>query len=375
MKSRQSLPLQIDAQANLPVYAQIRQQITWLIASGELEPGTRLPTIRELAGQLKINMHTARQAYHALQDDGLVETGPGRGTRVLPIAMSKLISTASAVASHTVGVLLPNPTPFYAPLMLGLEETATRLGYLLITCFTHDSLETTRRLAQQLVSKNVDGLIAVAPVGDAVDPSRLPGLPIVSVDAPQVAVNSILFNLSGAGYESTRHLLWHGHKRIGLITAPLTAHSSREPVRGYKRALRAAGLTPDESLIVEVPGYMREFGYRAGQRMLELKKPPTAIFVSGDILAMGAMQALKDAGRRIPEDIAIASKDNIDFAGLIEPPLTTVSFPVFEMGCESMNMLHGIISGGAARKKKVLPEARLVVRRSCGCNRPAEGDG
>jgi LacI family transcriptional regulator len=367
VRAQAPLGLRIDPQASLPVYAQLRQQLTWLMASGKLEPGTRLPTIRELGRQLKINLHTVRQAYHVLEEDGLLETKPGRGTRVLPIVLRQLISHSTRLPSHTVGVLLPTMTPFYSNFLQGLEEAAKRLDYLLIVCFALGGLQDARKLAQQLVSQNVDGLIAVATSGE-VFPGLLPGFPVVCVDSPAVRTNSILLNLSGAGYHAARHLIWHGHKKIGLITASLEYDNSREAARGYRRALREKGLPLEQKWIIEVPAYLREFGYEAGQRLAQMAKPPTAVFASGDILALGAMQALREAGWRIPKDIAIVSKDNIEFAALSEPPLTSVSFPIYEAGSESMNMLHGIITDGAVRKKQLLPEARLVVRRSCGCD-------
>ncbi len=366
MKTLINLQLRIDPQANLPVYAQIRQQLTWLIASDSLPTGTRLPTVREMAKQLGINLHTVRQAYHALEADGLVETKPGKGTHVLPMAVSQMASNAAIIPSQTVGVLLPNLTPFYAQFLLGLEEVARRLGYLLVTCFFHDNPQDIQVLTQQLVSRNVDGLIGAA-TREHLNPDHLPGLPVVCMDAPTIGCNSILLNLEAAGYEATRHLIWHGHKRIGLITAPLIWPNSREPAAGYRRALRQAGLQLDEKWVVEVPEYLREFGYEAARQLLNLSKPPTAIFASGDILALGALQAVREAGLRVPHDIAIASKDNIEFSELCEPPLTTVAFPVFEAGAESMTMLHDIIRNGGSRKRKRLPGARLIVRQSCGC--------
>ncbi len=356
--------LKLDPQASLPIYAQIRQQLAWLIASGTLKAGARLPSIRELARHHKINLHTVRQAYHALEADGLLETRPGRGTHVLPVDLEKLIAAAAALPSHTVGVLLPNLTPFYAPFLLGLEEAAKSRGYLLITCFTHDSAEESRRLTQQLASQRVDGLITVAPLGDSGGP---PGLPTVSVDAPRVRKNAVLLNLEGAGHEATSHLAGHGHRRIALVTASLSSPNNAEAMRGYRRALRETGRRLDEALILEVPAYLREFGYQAGMRLLALKRPPTAIFASGDVLALGVIEAVRAAGKSVPEDIAVASKDNIEFAGLIDPPLTTVSFPTFELGRESMTMLQAAMEHAGPLPRRMLPEARLIIRRSCGC--------
>ena len=364
------LGLRIDPHSNLPVYAQIRQQLTWLIASSRLVPGARLPTVRELARRLHINLHTVRQAYLALEADGLLETKPGRGTTVLAAPPASFVG--GAAASHTVGVLLPNMTPLYADFLKALEEQASALGYMPITCFTHDRADDTRRLAQQLASLRVQGVIAVAPLAGVLEPEDLPGLPIVYADAPGRTRNSVVLNIEQAGFKAARHLIEHGHKRIGLITAPLLDGSNRQAARGFERALREARLQMHPEWIVEVPAYLKEFGGQAMRSLIEMKRRPSAVFASGDVLAVGAVEALREGGWRIPEDMAIASKDNSEFAGLINPPLTTVSLPVYELGAESMRQLHALITGGGSLRKKTLAGERLVVRRSCGCTGPAQ---
>src|SRR3990172_6887461 len=100
MKPVPPFPVHIDPQSNLPIFAQLKQQITWLIASGRLEPGGRLPNIRHLADQLGVNLHTIRKAYHNLEIDGLVETRPGRGTRLLPFDPKRVSANSSAYPSN-----------------------------------------------------------------------------------------------------------------------------------------------------------------------------------------------------------------------------------------------------------------------------------
>ena len=109
--------LQIDSNASLPIVAQIQQQITWLIASGNLKAGDRLPPIRELAGQLGVHMHTVRFAYQRLESEGLVSTRRGRGTIILEHDGKLLISPDRNMQSNTLGVLIPSLNPFYLPLL------------------------------------------------------------------------------------------------------------------------------------------------------------------------------------------------------------------------------------------------------------------
>ena len=217
------------------------------------------------------------------------------------------------------------------------------------------------------MSKDIDGLIAASTAGH-LRPEQVHGLPVVYVDCPEIHLNSLVFDLEGAGYEATRHLIWHGHKRIGIITASLEWHNNRETLRGCRRALKEAGLPVDDRLVVEVPAFLRQFGYEGASRLLELGRGrPTAVFVSGDVLAMGALQAIREAGLHVPHDIAVTSKDNVEFASLTEPSLTTVALPVFAAGEESMKMLRSVMTAGNKRRRRVLQGERLVVRRSCGC--------
>lgn len=364
------LPLHIDPQANLPIFAQLRQQITWLIASGKLKSGDRLPTIRELADQLGVHMHTVRQAYHSLEGDGLVETRPSRGTRVKPFELDKLVTNESVSPSHTIGVLIPNVYTFYDPFISGVEEIARRSGYMIIVSITRDRADLTRQSVQQLIAKKVDGIIAASPVADSFKrelPISPGGPPMVFADAPQFSTHTILLDLERAGFLAAQHLIEHGYKRIAFITAPLIWPNFLDTYKGYQRALDASSLDLEPDSVIETPSYSLEDGYQAGLRLLALNKPPKAVFVSGDLMAAGVIRALKDNGKRIPLDFAVVSKDNIELAALMDPALTTVNLPSYQMGVEAINMLMRLISKKRLEKKRVVLESELIVRRSCGC--------
>lgn len=367
MAPTSQLPLHIDPNSNLPLFAQLRQQITWLIASGKLKQNDRLPTIRELAEQLGVNMHTIRQAYHSLEDDGLVETRPSRGTRVKAFELGKLGSTGSASPSHTIGVLIPNIFTFYDPFISGVEEIARRQGYMIIVCITRDSAELTSQSAQQLVAKKVDGIIVASPVANVFRTVSSDGPPIVYVDSPQFPTHTILLDLENAGFLATRHLIEHGHKRIAFITAPLAWPNFYDAYKGYQRALAASSLDLEPDSVIETPAFSLEDGYHAGLRLLGMNKPPNAIFVSGDLMAAGVIRALKENGKRIPEDFAVVSKDNIELAALMDPALTTVNLPSYQMGVEATNMLTRLLSKKRLEKKRVLLTSELIIRKSCGC--------
>jgi DNA-binding LacI/PurR family transcriptional regulator len=363
------LHLHIDPQSNLPLFAQLRQQITWLIASGNLKPGDRLPTIRDLADRLGVHMHTIRQAYHSLEEDGLVETRPSRGTHVRSFDLNSLITAESAAPSHTIGVLIPGVLSFYEPFIAGVEEIGRRSGYMIIICFTHDREELTVQSAQQLAAKGVDGILAASPT-KRIFANGFPSesLPIVYIDAPDFPTPSILLDLEKAGFLATEHLIHHGHQRVAMITAPLTWPNFQQAYKGYQRALATSHLELEPGLVLETPSFSVESGYQAAERLLDMTEPPRAVFVSGDLMTAGLMRAFKENSKRIPEDFAVVSKDNIELAALMDPPLTTVALPAYQMGIEAMNMLLDLIAGKRLDRKRLTLSVELIVRRSCGCS-------
>lgn len=361
--------IHIDPNAYLPIFAQLREQITWLIASGEIKPGEHLPPIRALAAQLGIHMHTVRLAYHHLEEDGFVNTRPGRGTVVLPGYENIWIKRGAEFPSFTIGVTLPSLNPFYAPYLAGIEAVSRQSAHLPIIVYTHDDPILTRQGIQQLVNKNIDGLIVTAPVIKALpdELKMLSQFPIVYVDAPQMTENSILIDAEGAGYLSTSHLISHGHRQVGMITGPVMLQNIFACFRGYERALRHAGLEVNEALICEVPEFTVNSGFHGAMKLLDQPSFPRAIFAAADILAIGAMRAVKFHGLRIPQDVAIAGFNNIELSALVEPALTTVSAPMYRMGIEAMSMLVRLQRREKLPRQSILLQTELVIRQSCGC--------
>jgi LacI family transcriptional regulator len=365
----------VDAEAPLPLASQLRQQLAWLIASGQVRAGERLPPVREVARHLGINRNTVRAAYQHLEADGLVTLRQGRGSLVLPDDARRSHRQPPNVPSFTVGVLVPGLNPFYTPFLRGIEETARDTPWLPLVCYTHDDPQLARRYLERLLARQVDGLIVAPDLPETQGAAKnLP--PVVHVDKPKVRGNMILLDSEEAGFLATRHLLDHGHRRIGLISGPLKWSNVRECYAGYERALRSADLEVDADCMAEVPTFSIEAGRQGAQRLLELPHgPPTAIFGAADLLAIGALQACTDCGLRVPEDVAVVGYNDIDLAALVKPALTTVHAPSYEMGVAAMTMLLDLLAGRPVKPNRVRLPTRLIVRHSCGCEAlPAERD-
>jgi len=191
--------------------------------------------------------------------------------------------------------------------------------------------------------------------------------------APQTqgAVNALNFDAintdnHGGALAMVRHLAGLGHRRIALIRGPEENADARERLRGYRDALRAEGLPAAESL--ELAGdFSEESGYRAGQLLLTLKPRPTAVFAANDSMAIGCLFALRAAGVRVPDDVALAGFDDIPIARYLSPSLSSVHVPIAELGMRAMErLLHAVENKNEHERRRETVATTLVVRGSCG---------
>jgi len=363
--------LSIDPRHEVPLAWQLKQQIAWLIASGTLESGDRLPAVRRLADHLDINLHTVRSAYQKLEAEGFVETRQGRGTHVLPFDLRRIAQASGALPSHTIGVIVPSfSNPFFHTFLLGVEKAAEEDQTLLFLCNTHDDASAAWRDFARLSAKGVDGILVVShDICEFLTPdagTNPPSLPFVTVDWPDCDGYKVLIDLESAGYQATRHLLEHGHHRIGLITFAIEVSNVRPIEAGYQLALAEGAVPVHPQLIARVPGFDLAAGVEGARRLLALPDPPTAIFAIADTLALGAMQFIKSTGRQVPGDVALVGFNDIPLAALVEPTLTSVAAPAQELGLQAMGMLQDLIAGKRPAQQEIVLPVSLIVRESCG---------
>ncbi len=172
-------------------------------------------------------------------------------------------------------------------------------------------------------------------------------------------------NLNSA-HEMVAYLLRAGYKRVATITGPRNMVAGADRLHGYLAALRERKIAHDPSLIVE-GDFTEEGGYRAMQQLLSLPAGPgDAVFVASDGMALGAMRALREVGKRVPDDVALAGFDDLPFAAHMDPPLTTVRQPVYRLGAVAAETLIEMISHPGASPRRILLPTELVIRSSCG---------
>ncbi|MBN2385630.1 MAG: LacI family DNA-binding transcriptional regulator [Anaerolineales bacterium] len=277
--------------------------------------------------------------------------------------------------SNTLGLVLrQSPEQVFADaallrVMLGIEHAVSLQGYhvLLKPVDPEDSSGYVR-----LINENhVDGIILSGPRQDdeAIVALHNDGVPIMLIgqlpgnDIPFVDIDTL-----ASAATAVRHLLALGHREIALITnAPLSYTSAQQRCNGYRQALEEAGLPYRETWLRE-GAYTPASGFAAMADLLKLPQRPSAVFIASDVVAMGAIQALKQAGVRIPEDIAVVGFDDIPLAEYCDPPLTTMHLPAYGLGWAAGERLVRKLLNEDLDQTGVLLKAELVVRRSSTAN-------
>jgi LacI family transcriptional regulator/LacI family repressor for deo operon, udp, cdd, tsx, nupC, and nupG len=270
--------------------------------------------------------------------------------------------------AHLVGLIIPDiQNPFYAEIARGVEDAAYANEYALLLCNSDENLDKERFYLDVMQDESVDGL--VLPPFDETDPAVLDivktGLPVVCVDRSLAKTKTDLVevdNYQGA-LEAVRHLLDRGHKQIGLIEGRSEVSTSRERRRGYLDALTAAGITPRKEWM-RAGDFKQESGRVLVHEMLDLRKPPTALFVCNNLMTVGALAALHQRGQRVPQDVALVGFDDLPWAEALDPPPTVVRQPAYEVGRQAMELLLKRISEPTRPPVTVRLLPELVIRRS-----------
>ena len=282
-------------------------------------------------------------------------------------------SSAQGLRTRTTklfGLVVPATTnPVFARMVLAIEERAYELGYDLLIAHTLNKPDREEQVLRRLLSRRVDGLF-VTPVYRFEAEARI-YKEIAARKVPTVLLGPpapFCKNFPGveieeqiASYNVTKHLLGLGHKNIAYFTGPTAAPWAHDRFEGYRRALREAGLQPDDKYVFQ-SGNTIEDGVNAALQMLNENCQPTAIQAVSDLVAIGAATTLLQQGIRIPEDISVAGFGNILVAEHFRVPLTTVSQPKLRLGLAAVEMMMGLIRGESVPTRR-LP-AELVERKS-----------
>ncbi len=275
--------------------------------------------------------------------------------------------------TNLIMVVLPSVgDPFFTDVMRGIRTAAKAKGYSILIEETQLNTMTADEIGAMLVSKQTDGILLLAsmsPFGteilSATSNRRLPIVIGCETVSPELSeFSSVHIDNVAAAKEATNYLVSKGHMRIGMIVGQQMSLLTKDREDGYRSAMRAAGLNIEEGWIVA--GDLTLDGARkATRKLLNHEHPPTAIFCATDEMAIGALHEVKSAGLAVPEDLSIIGFDDIRYAEIVDPPLTTISQPAEEIGERAMYRLCREIEEGrsAGGMPEIVPH-KLVIRQS-----------
>lgn len=330
-------------------------------------------TIIDLAKELNLSKSTVSRAL-----TGHPNVNPETRQAVLELAnkwdyqRNMLAISMISKKTNTIGIIVPDfESSFFPRVIIGAQEIATKAGYNTVICQSNETYETEVANTKVMLANQVDGIMVSITREtrnfDHFSVFHRKGIPIVffnrvcdDMEVPKVIVD----DFDGA-YKAVEHLISRGKKRIAHLAGPSSLLISEKRLNGYKAALKKHNLEIDEDLIIsydlninKVPIYVNHF--------LNMDNPPDAIFAINDPSAIEAIQVVKKKGLKVPEDIAIVGFSNDYLSGLIDPPLTTVSQPVNEMGRTAAQLLIDQINRNVSDWKAYIRvlKTELIVRGS-----------
>ena len=293
-----------------------------------------------------------------------------RAVAELDYRPDRIARNLRARRSQMLGLIISDiENPFFTSVVRGVEDVAYENDHTILLCNSDEDPEKERLYLDIMTAERAAGVI-VSAACETDNHSRAvlqAGIPVVAMDRRMrdLEVDTVVVDSAEGAYQLVRHLLESGHRRIGLIGGPQQVTTAREREAGYLRALAEHGLRPDPALIKSTD-YKLAGGYEATCQLLELEQPPTAMFAANNLTTLGALNCIHERGLRIPEDVAIGGFDDMPWATSLNPPLTAVAQPTYELGRTAADLLLRRIRDKGHNVVEVKLATRLVIRKSSG---------
>jgi DNA-binding LacI/PurR family transcriptional regulator len=275
--------------------------------------------------------------------------------------------------SRLVGLVIPDiQNPFFAEIARGVEDAASRDGYAVFLGNSDDDLEKERRYLEVMLSESVDGIVLPPSSSWSVAAEEVArsGVPLVCVDRrlTRVKVDTVSVDNALGAEEAVEHLVGLGHTRIGFIVGRLDLSTSVERLEGFERALRRHGIEQSAGLVMAGDSRANT-GRERALELLQSAERPTALLAGNSMLTLGVLEAIHSLGLRIPRDIALIGYDDMPWSLALDPPLTVVRQPAYELGFRAMELLLRRMRQPGGSTTTLLLQPELIVRSSCGAGR------
>jgi LacI family transcriptional regulator len=333
-------------------------------------------TLEDIAKQSGVSRSTVSRVVN--DDPNVSESVRSRVRKIISITGYQPHPAARSLASHRswmLGLVLPRTVssfftdPYFPRLTQGVAQACNQQNYTL-GLFILETREDERRIIPRISRKGLlDGILLQTAEMDEILLDRLinSDFPIVMVGRPYYTseVSYLDVDNVSATYQAVRHLINLGYKRIGTISGRMNSTAGIDRMQGYRKAITEQCGEVKEELISE-GDFSEQSGYNAMQKLLPFK--PDAIFAASDTMAIGAIRAARNAGLKIPDDIAFVGFDDLPVASLSDFKLTTVKQPIIQFGSKAVDILIDLIENGTKPIRHIILDTELVVRESCGAS-------
>lgn len=327
-------------------------------------------TIGEVARRAGVSIATVSRVLNNVPRGvgGVLRKRVLKAARELDYHPNALARSLHQKRTHTLGLLITDiANPYYAGITRGIEDVSRRHGYALFICNTDRDPATMAHYIEVLREQRVDGII----IGGGGTPGRRHfqtlhdrGIPAVLIGRYDVPLPAVRIDNVKGGWEAATHLIRLGHRRIAILSGPMTSTSIQDRMRGYRRALKEHGLSLPKDWVLH--GDLRPASaLQLAERLLTARRQPTAILAANDQMAIATIRAAHHLGLRVPEDLSVVGFDNIELASYMSPALTTMGLPLYRMGVAAAETAIRLLAGTPGNEEAwFTPE--LIVRESTG---------
>jgi LacI family transcriptional regulator len=331
-----------------------------------------MPSIREVAEQAGVSLGTVSNVLN--RPEVVAEATRLRVQAVIEqlgfVRNGSAHQLRAGRSNHLGLVVLDVTNPFFTEVARGVEDAANEAGYVVILCNSDSSQEKEGRYLHMLQEQRTAGVL-ITPVQNDVaylQHLRQRDIAIVLLDRPSRARDlcSVAIDDALGGELAMRHLLELGHRRIAFVSGPLSIRQYAERRRGARRAIKMAGLDPNEVLSeILIAAQNASSGEQCVETLLARPARPGAVFCANDLLALGVMRGLGQRGIKIPDDIALVGYDDVEFASMLSPALTSIRQPKYQLGRAAADLLlHEINEADQHQHTQIMYQPELIIRAS-----------
>jgi len=331
-------------------------------------PACEMPTIYDVARRARVSPSTVSRVLNGKQTvDETLAARVREAARELDYRPNALARSLRRSRTNLWAVLVSDiNNPFFTALVRGVEDVARSSQYSVVLCNSDEDPDKEASYVAAILAEQMAGVI-ISPTGGGGPVQRLidASVPIVAIDrqVPGATVDLVTVDNEHAATVATTHLIDEGFRHIACIAGPRDLSTARQRLDGYRRALRAAG-RPIDSRLIQYADFRESGGYAAMAALLDQSPRPDAVFTTNNLMTIGALECLAERGVRVPDDVAVFGFDDVPCATLIQPPLSTVTQPTYEIGRTAAELLLARIAEPTRPPSvKVLP-TEIHVRAS-----------